>query len=175
MNTLLKNQLSRFLILVFLFYLIWYLLYHFIIEPAQIIDLFVIDVTIVSGKWILELLGYAVFTGAERIIGIDGTGGLWIGDNCNGLSLFAIFSGFIIAYPGNWKKKLWYIPLGVLLIELLNILRVVGLAILDTYSRKWTEFNHTYTFNILIYGFIFLLWMHWTNKIAADGLLKNKA
>ena len=53
-------------------------------------DLFVIDKTIAFSKWILESLGYTVFTGAERVIGVDGTGGLWIGDNCNGVDLFEL-------------------------------------------------------------------------------------
>lgn len=174
MNSLLKNQLSRFLLFIFAFYLGWYLLYHFLIEPNQTLDLFVIDITIVCSKWLLELFGYLVFTGDERMIGVDGTGGLWIGDSCNGLELFAIFTGFILAYPGHLRKKIWYIPLGILIIQLLNILRVVCLAILDTHSRKWTEFNHTYTFNIIIYGCVFLLWMHWTNKIAKASLTKDK-
>jgi exosortase family protein XrtF len=133
-------------------------------------DLFVIDKTVAVSKWILEGLGYTVFTGSDRLIGIDGTGGLWIGDNCNGIALFSLFTGFIIAYPGNWKKKLYFIPLGILMIEILNILRVVFLAILDTHSRTWTEFNHTYTFTIIIYGFIFFLWMLWTNKISDKTL-----
>jgi exosortase family protein XrtF len=106
----------------------------------------------------------------ERVIGVDGTGGLWIGDNCNGIALFALFTGFIIAYPGNWKKKLVYIPVGILLIQCLNIIRIVSLAILDTRSRAWTEINHTYTFTIIIYGFIFFLWMFWTNKVSDKTL-----
>lgn len=39
-------------------------------------------------------LGFPVFAGNNptiRTIGIDGTNGLWIGDPCNGLSLFALF------------------------------------------------------------------------------------
>ena len=112
-------------------------------------------------------MGYTVFTGAERVIGVDGSGGLWIGDNCNGIALFALFAVFIMAYQGKIKTKIIYIFLGILSIQLLNVARVIGLAILDTHSRAWTEFNHTYTFNIFIYGYIFLLWMVWVNKYAA--------
>lgn len=130
----------------------------------ETIDLIVIDCTIFLSKTILEALGYTVFTGVERVIGVDGTGGLWIGDNCNGIALFSLFAVFIIAYSGKPKAKIVYIILGILSIQLLNVLRVIGLAILDTHSRAWTEFNHTYTFNILIYGYIFFLWMLWVNK-----------
>lgn len=173
LNTL-KNPIVRFLLALLCFYLGWYLLYNLWLHPAETIDLFVIDITIASSRWLLQNMGYVVFTGVERVIGVDGTGGLWIGDNCNGIALFALFTGFIIAYPGNWKKKLVFIPAGILLIQVLNILRVVGLAILDTHSRTWTEFNHTYTFTIVIYAVIFLLWMAWTNKISDRTLTKKE-
>jgi exosortase family protein XrtF len=136
------------------------------LHPMETVDLAVIDFSINISAFILKSLGYTVYTATERVIGIDGTGGLWIGDNCNGMSLFGLFSGFIIAYPGSWKKKLIYIPVGILLIEFMNIIRIIVLAILDTYSRAWTEFNHTYTFTIVIYGFIFLLWMTWVNRFS---------
>ena len=159
-----KNPIIKFLVSILLFYFGWYILYEFIIHPWGKIDIGVINITISISKFILELFGYSVYTGVERVIGIDGTGGLWIGDNCNAISLFSLFAGFIVVYPGNWKIKLIYIPIGILIIQLLNVIRVVGLAILDTYSRDWTEFNHTYTFTICIYAVIFLLWIYWVNK-----------
>lgn len=160
----LQNPTIRFLLTILGLYLLWYILYKTVIQPLNDVDMFVINTTISISKWFLELFNYSVFTGTERVIGVDGTGGLWIGDNCNGITLFALFTWFIVAYKGKLKYKIPYILLGIISIELLNILRIVGLAILDTISRTWTEFNHTYTFTILIYGYIFLLWMIWVNK-----------
>lgn len=162
----LKNPVVRFLIIVFTLYILWYGVYNLWLHPNQTLDLFVIDLTISISKWILELFGHTVYTGTDRLIGIDGASGLWIGDNCNGIALFALFSGFIIAYKGRIKYKLLYIALGILIIQILNIIRVVVLAILDTHSRAWTEFNHTYTFTIVIYACIFLLWMTWVNRFS---------
>lgn len=175
MKTLFNNRIAKFLITLFSFYVGWYLIYNLWLHPNEKLDLFVIDITVTISKWILETLGYTVFTGADRLIGVDGTGGLWIGDNCNGIALFALFAGFIIAYPGSWKKKVLYIISGILLIELLNVFRVVLLAILDTFSRAWTEFNHTYTFTIVIYGCIFFLWMLWTNRISGTSLKEKES
>lgn len=168
-----KNPIIRFLINVFVIYILWYSVYNLWLHPQETIDLWVIDLTINISKGLLEKLGYVVFTGGDRLIGIDGTGGLWIGDNCNGIALFALFAGFIIAYTGKIKHKIIYIIVGILGIELLNILRVVILAILDTYSRTWTEFNHTYTFTFIIYAFIFMLWMIWVNKFSKTSIKTN--
>jgi exosortase family protein XrtF len=166
----LKKPVPRFLLTVLTLYLFFYLIYNLWIHPNETIDLFVVDFTILLSRLALEAMGYTVFTGTERVIGVDGTGGLWIGDNCNGITLFILFAVFIMAYKGNVKTKIIFITLGILSLQLLNIFRVIGLAILDTYSRAWTEFNHTYTFNILIYGYIFFLWMLWVNKYAGKNI-----
>lgn len=165
-RSIVKNPVFRFLALVFALYIGWYCVYNLWLHPNEKMDLFVIDLTVSIAKWILELFGYVVYTGADRLIGIDGASGLWIGDSCNGIALFALFAGFIIAYKGKIKYKLIFIPIGILCIQVLNILRVVILAILDTYSREWTELNHTYTFTIIIYGFIFWGWMIWVNRFS---------
>lgn len=162
----LKNPVVRFLVIVFALFILWYCVYNLWLHPNEKLDLFVVDMTISASKWILELLGYSVYTGADRLIGVDGASGLWVGDNCNGIVLFSLFTWFIVAFKGKVKYKLIYIPLGIITIQLLNVIRVVVLAILDTHSRAWTEFNHSYTFNIIIYGYIFFLWMLWVNKFS---------
>lgn len=161
-----SNIILKILFRLFLLYIVWFLVYNLWLHPEETLDLLVVDNTILISKKILETFGYMVFTGADRLIGIDGSGGLWIGDRCNGVTLFAVFTGFILAFPGSIKHKLWFIPAGILCIHFLNILRIVVLAILDVHSRAWTEFNHTYTFNLIIYGFIFYLWILWINHFS---------
>lgn len=168
-----QNPVVKFIITILLFYVIWFFLYEFFIHPWGKLDITVIEFTIYISKNILELFGYEVFTGVERVIGVDGTGGLWIGDNCNAISLFAIFTGFIVAYPGKLSVKLIFIPLGIIIIEIINIIRIISLAILDTFSRKWTEFNHTYTFTVFVYGIIFLLWILWVNKYSKYAAIRH--
>ena len=165
-----KNPTVKFLFFIFLFYISWYCVYNLWLHPNEILDTFVINKSRDTSKWILEHLGYVVFTGEEGVVGIDGSGGIWIGDGCNGIALFALFTGFIVAYRGNWKLKIVYIILGIACIQLLNVIRFVALAILDVHSRAWTEFNHTYTFTIIIYAFIFMLWILWVNKFSKKSI-----
>ncbi|HVA98035.1 MAG TPA: hypothetical protein VNG53_03995 [Bacteroidia bacterium] len=171
MNTsLIKNPIVLFLLKALALYLLWYVLYVLWLHPYEKCDLFVIDKTLAMSKKTLELMQFKLFTGTDRLIGIEGTNGLWMGDNCNGIELFALFSGFIIAYPGPWLKKIIFIPLGILSIQILNSLRVVALAIIEIRSIKLTEFNHSYTFTILMYGYIFFLWMLWVNKFSVKKI-----
>jgi exosortase/archaeosortase family protein len=171
MKKFLGDPLVKFLFFGFSLYLIWLGSYEWWLHPAGMIDRVVISNTLFFSQRILEWMGYVVVWNGERWMYIKGTPGLFIGDSCNGISLFALFSIFIIAFPGKQIAKLFFIPIGVLLIHLLNVLRVVVLAVIQTYSYAWTEFNHTYTFTIIMYFCIFALWMIWINKFS--GLRKK--
>ena len=118
---------------------------------------------------ILKSLGYNVlqeypFDENFRTVIIDGVHGVWIGDPCNGIELFALFIGFVIAYPGRLINKLLFIPVGVVLIHIVNIIRVIALCMIDFYNSELLDFNHTYTFTITVYSFVFLLWYLWSTK-----------
>jgi exosortase/archaeosortase family protein len=79
------------------------------------------------------------------------------------------FALFVIAFPGSVKKKLWFIPLGIVIIHFANVLRVIGLAAINYVAPQYLEFNHTYTFTILVYGIIFLLWMWWVKAALKEN------
>ncbi|GAB5539638.1 MAG: archaeosortase/exosortase family protein [Salibacteraceae bacterium] len=166
----------RFLMKAVLLYALWYIAYQQLLKHITNIDLAVIrNLEFLSG-WILENTGYTLIAESEiasvRTIGIDGTHGLWIGDPCNGLTLFALFTGFLLAYPGPWKKKLWFIPFGLITIHALNVLRIVGLALTVYYfpDPEVLDFNHTYTFTILVYGYVFFLWYLWAVKLSGVNM-----
>ena len=174
MKKLLSDPLVNFLFYGFSLYLIWLGLYEWWLHPLRLIDGVVINNTLFFSQKILEGMGYVVVRAGDRLMYIQGTSGLFIGDSCNGISLFALFSIFIIAFPGRPIVKLFFIPMGVFLIHLLNVFRVVALAIIQTYSYEWTEFNHTYTFTIFIYSCIFVLWMIWVNKFSRINILPGR-
>lgn len=170
MKQVLSNPLLRFFVLFSVLFLFWYFIYDLWLHPQGIIDEKIIDVTIIFSSDILEWMGYDTYTYGARQMGIEGTSGLFIGDNCNAITLMALFSGFIIAFPGKIKNKLWFIPAGCLLLFFTNVMRICALAVIEVYSYTWMQFNHTYTFTIIIYGLIFLLWMLWVKKLSGFQL-----
>ena len=171
MKKVLNEPVVRFLFIGFALYLFWLALYEWWIHPNEWVDRAVVNNTLSVSRKILEWLGYEVTLGGDRMIYVKGTPGLFLGDSCNGISLFALFSIFIIAFPGKILWKLLFIPVGILLVHLLNIFRIVALSVIETYSYKWTEFNHTYTFTILMYAVILGMWILWINKFS--GLKKT--
>ncbi len=157
-------------------YVAWYVIYEIWLHPSEIIDVWIVRNTLGCALLILKFFGYHVFSGSDRLMGIDGTNGLWMGDNCNSLELCALYTGFILAFPGGWKRKIWFVPLGVILIFYLNVMRVVALAVIQkNFSPELLNFNHTYTFTILVYGFIFFLWYRWVRMNISIGKSKVPA
>jgi exosortase family protein XrtF len=165
-----RNAFIRFLLSAGFLYLFLYILYQFVIRRYTYYDQRFIGSIIQSADLLLQWLGYKTFKVLQdrdlQVIGIDGSNGVWVGSNCNAITLFALFAVFIISYPGNQKHKWWYLVLGMITIHLLNILRVAALAIIARNSPLSLDFNHTYTFTFLIYGYIFLLWMIWVSRFA---------
>ena len=125
------------------------------------------------GAAVLRLFGYnsqsSVVDNMYNVISLDGKYAVSIEDGCNGLVLMFLFAGFVIAYPGPLKKKLWYIPAGLAVIYMLNIVRVVALVINHKVSASTFDFNHKFTFTTTLYAVIFALWMLWANKFAKVG------
>ena len=167
-----QNRFLLFLLKAVGLYVAWYMFYHLWINPHTRLDLFMINVLITHSSALLELLGYPLieypYDEIYRTMGIDGSNGVWIGDSCNGLNLFATFSIFILSWPGPWKRKLWFIPAGMLIIHLINIVRIAMLSIIALHHPRWLDFNHTYTFQIIAYLLIFIMWMWWANRIGKE-------
>jgi len=165
-----QNPFIRFIVLASLLYLVLFFVYQFVIRKYTYYDQKFIGSIITSSEFFIKTLGYKTFSVLQdrdvQVVGIDGSGGVWVGPNCNAISLFALFAVFVFAYPGHQKSKIWYIPLGIVLIHILNLIRVTSLALIAFYSPFSLTFNHTYTFTFIVYAFIFLLWMIWVNKFS---------
>jgi len=83
---------------------------------------------------------------------------LSIADRCNGLELLVLYAGLILCLPAARKRQGVYILGGVLLIEILNVIRCVGLALIFLHRPQYLDFSHHYLFTFVVYAFIFGLW-----------------
>lgn len=173
-----SNAFVKFILKSGLLYLALYLVYQFLIKRYTFYDQRFIGLIIKSADLFLRTLGYKTFMVLQdmdmQVIGIDGSNGVWVGSNCNAITLFSLFAVFILAYPGNKKNKLWFIPVGILAIHFLNIIRVVALAIIASHRPEYLNFNHTYTFTFLVYTFIFSLWVIWVNRFSLNRHTTNE-
>jgi exosortase family protein XrtF len=176
----------RFFGLAFLAYVLWSVAYEQVLKPSTTLDEVVIEHMVSSTEAVFELVGWPVGTYPQPAthrdrVGVAGHAGVQIGAPCDGVALFALFAIFILAFPGPLARKAWFIPAGVALLHLANIGRVVVLTRIQATSPEWLEFNHDYTFTVLIYGLVFALWYLWTvrgrpsKRLAKDRTLDPQA
>ncbi len=86
---------------------------------------------------------------------------LSIYEGCNGLNVMIIFVAFLVAYTGNTKRLLWFIPFGLLVTHLMNLGRIILLFFVAEYYEDYLYFTHKYLFTAAIYLVILVLWYWW--------------
>ncbi len=94
----------------------------------------------------------------------DGRAVVSVYEGCNGLNVLIIFLAFVVAYGGRWQRMLWFIPLGILTIHLLNLARIDLLFMVADQFPKYLYFTHKYLFTAFIYVGVFALWFGWVTK-----------
>lgn len=152
----------RFLLTAAGLYVLWLVVYEGYVLPNGWLD-HTLCVNLASvGAGLLRLVGFKSWAAADSsVVMLNGAPAVVVGTPCDGMALYALFAGFVLALPGPWRPKLWFVPLGILVIYLLNIIRIAMLAINFYYYHSTVDFNHHYTFTFVVYGFIGAMWMWW--------------
>lgn len=174
-----KKGILFFLTVSILIISIWFYIYQFLIQPNTNLDHHLSENLAEIGNYFLSLFGhntYIEYSGTNYIITnlIDSnTLGVWIGTRCNGFKMFGVFTAILIAFPYAHKHKLWFIPLGIIILHIINAIRVAALTYLSVYYPDYLDFNHNITFEIIVYGSVFLLWYIWIKKFVEKAINKE--
>lgn len=164
-----QRSIVFFLLKALLLYVVWFISYDFFIAPDGRLDAWLNERVAAHAAQLISLTGYEGATApgaAQTLIRIGGKDMVGVGNPCNGLELFVLYAGFILCFPGPGKHKAWYIPAGILVIHLVNVIRALALAFIQLKAPEHLDFNHHYTFTVVVYAFIFLLWVIWANRFS---------
>ncbi|GAA4498602.1 archaeosortase/exosortase family protein [Hymenobacter ginsengisoli] len=144
-------------------YLGWLIGYEGFIGPDGRLDTWLATNIAAASAGLLRVLGFAA-SAASSLLLMNNRPAVIVGAPCDGLVLYALFAGFIVAFPAPARPKLWFIPGGIVALYLLNIVRVGALALNQHYAHQSVDFNHHYTFSFVVYAFICLLWVQWVRR-----------
>lgn len=128
--------------------------------------------------WGLQAIGWqaAVAAATPNLLLLNGKPTVVVGAPCDGLVLYALLAGFVLAYPGSSRRRLWFIPMGIAALWLLNVVRIMALALNHRYSPETFEFDHHYAFSAVAYAALGGLWLLWTRQpVAASSPLATAA
>lgn len=84
-----------------------------------------------------------------------------VAPECTSLKQWLHWLFLMLIFPGPWKHKSWYIPLGLVIVEFINVVRVVGISLFLIRFPHDFELAHEHIFKTMFYVFIFLMWVVW--------------
>jgi exosortase/archaeosortase family protein len=175
-----------------LLFVLWKSLYLFALKPGRVVDRPLTHSLSVATAVVLNFFNpvhpYSAADAVENIPGEDATTSyevakiyrnypaqpgkeevLSIGDACNALEVMILYVGFIICFPAPLSRKLAYIPAGLVLICLLNILRCAALAGIAIHFKSYFDLAHHFAFTFVVYALIFFLWYRFSKIPVSHG------
>lgn len=100
---------------------------------------------------------------------------LGVGNYCLAIQLWIFFVALIVSYSGKWYNKLWFSILGVLLINAINVVRLIVVVYAAHRNPDLVQFNHDYVYNVVIYIFTFFTWVIWVKYFSDTNKKKIKS
>ena len=156
--------------------------FHFIYLGWQVLDYWPVE------KWVNQLMVWSVnmlysqacwvldhvfhidlttITSARLLATTNSEGG-WarvvIAPECASLKQWMHWIFLMVLFPGPWKHKLWYIPIGLVIIEWTNVIRICGILMMQIPWPNSFHIAHDYIFKVFFYFVIFLMWVLWVEK-----------
>jgi exosortase H (IPTLxxWG-CTERM-specific) len=92
-----------------------------------------------------------------------------IRNGCNGVEAMLIFLAAVLAFPASWKSRLAGLGIGILAIQLVNLIRVVALFLTGVYFPRIFDTSHTVVWQTIVILFGVMLWIFWANRFAAPA------
>ena len=118
----------------------------------------------VHSTWIdVNILGLDLIKEGRQMIFPD-FGYISINLGCSGFKQIMQFVVLMLIFPGPWKHKLWFIPIGVFIVHLTNLFRIVGLSVITINYPEYWHFSHDNFFRPFFYVVMFLMWVVWVEK-----------
>jgi len=99
--------------------------------------------------FILRCFGFVTITNNYELL-VAGRGAIKLVYSCLGLGVISFFSAFVLAYPKPRNQKIIFLLSGIFIVQLLNITRLVILALFWN-KRAGEIIDHHTIFNIFIY------------------------
>ena len=117
-----------------------------------------------SSWFIIHILGTDI-TMSGHTMYFPNNGFIGINPGCSGLKPIVQFVLLMMIFPGPWKRKIWFIPMGIVIVHLTNLFRIIGLSVvMMNWPEQW-HFSHDYLFRPFFYVVIFGLWVLWVERL----------
>lgn len=122
-------------------------------------------IAVASGA-ILNAMGQHVTV--SGVILMSGSNAVSIQNGCNGIEAVVFLIAAILAFPATWRQRLIGLAAAIVLIQLLNLVRVVTLFLIVRYKPDLFELFHLAIWQTVIGGAAIALFYVWTTRVHAQ-------
>ncbi len=167
-----ERELFVFLLKLFLIWLSWKGIFYLLGEektpieerlipalsiPWEQFNLWVVKILLLASEFILKTMGYAShITG--RSIWIEDVHAVGVGNYCLGFQLIYYNTLLILISAASAKRKIIAVLFGIIITQVLNVVRIVGLSVLALKKPDWVHFFHDHVFNLMVFGIMILFY-----------------
>jgi exosortase/archaeosortase family protein len=159
----------------------FHLLYrHFSVEINSVpvinaATIWLTDLVYHQSLWINRtLLGLSITTADHNTMIFSNGTRMFINGSCSGLKLMFQVTILFLLFPGPWKHKLWFIPLGWILMHLSNLFRIVSLSLVSIWKIQYWDFGHDWILRPFFYLVIFTMWVWWVERFRKVKKVKSE-
>ena len=119
-------------------------------------------IAVASGA-ILNAMGQHVTV--SGVILTAGSHAVSIQNGCNGIEAIVFLVAAILAFPATWRQRVVGLVTAIVVIQLLNLVRVVTLFLLNRYKPDLFELFHLAIWQTIIGGAAIALFYVWTTRV----------
>jgi exosortase/archaeosortase family protein len=118
------------------------------------------DFTIYCTASILRWLDYTVISNSYQLR-VIGKSGFNIVYSCLGYGIMGVFAAFAITFPEKIRRRIVFLIVGLVIIQLLNIVRLVLISIYWKKGVFTFNMDHHDLFNLIVYIILILFTICW--------------
>lgn len=88
---------------------------------------------------------------------------------CNGVEAAIVLIAAMLAFPAPWRYRAIGIVIGIVAVQLLNIVRVISLFYIGQWDFAVFEWAHQYVWQALIMLDVLVVWLVWVRRVPHAG------
>lgn len=116
---------------------------------------------------VMNLFGASVVASGVVLSFANAAGAVMVSSGCNGVEVCILFAAALAPFPAPITARVVGIVVGVVAIQLLNLVRIISLLFLARFAQNLFDFFHLFfwdAFIMLDAVVLFLAWHHWQAK-----------
>lgn len=131
----------------------------------NVINPFTAGIAKVSGL-ILQMMDPTIIMRGTEIHNVEPSFAVNIKNGCNGVEAMIIFLAAVLAFPATWKARAIGLVIGIVVIQIVNLIRVIALFLTGVHYRSFFDQSHTVVWQTVVILCGVLLWIFWANRFA---------